>query len=78
MAGIDIRVVDDEEIDVIRFADEDSDDIYDVASDIRYDADSHPQMLFLHYSDNEYIAVAKRDVKNLIKALEKSLEIWKD
>ena len=75
MSAIDVRDFDDGEINKIIFANE-ADDRFDEANFLEHDH-SYPNHIFVKYSDVDYVTLCKKDINNLIKALEKAKEIWK-
>lgn len=75
MAAIDIRIGEDDLIDEIRFASSrSSDDLFYSASTLK-----ECDVRYVLIDDGDMcIRIMKKDIPNLIKALQKAQEIWKD
>lgn len=76
MSTLDIRE-DESPIDAIQFANvaESDEDRHDIANMLQHHPDCYDNLMFIRAGD-DYLTLRKSDIKNLIKALEKSLEIW--
>lgn len=77
---IDIRTQKPVDIRAIQFGDEahahSRIDRDDTAHFINIGEGHHPESIFIETSKEEYIAVRRSDVSNLIAALEKAKQIW--